>query len=393
MPNKAITVTQPSGGYRGEALATQPVVRVTDIDDNTNTTFTGIVFATPNSGSALLGTTSIAAVAGIATFTNLAFPTSGNANQIIFTPSSLISAISNTLTLLSPPNFYITQPVGTARNTAFSTQPVLTFRVGNVNSAIDTSITANVTASLVRNPPHCSTGESVSLIGTTTVAAVNGVATFTNLGVAGNIGDCFIVAFTSSRFNLSALETSGINLTGAVCDGSSFTCQVGDTGPGGGIIFYYSSVAFSCGLTLSSNCNYLEAAISSSDPQITWSTVGNQGIAVSGADASAIGAGHKNSDEIKLQSGNVAASSAAVYALDFSSGGKDDWYLPSKDEVNQMIAQKVLLDLQASGNAASRTYWSSTEIDASSAWGHPTNGSASTTAKIFAGRVRSIRAF
>ena len=52
---------------------------------------------------------------------------------------------------------------------------------------------------------------------------------------------------------------------------------VGNTGPGGGTIFYVASTPFYCGSTLSETCNYLEVAPSNwfadmGDPAISWST-------------------------------------------------------------------------------------------------------------------------
>jgi hypothetical protein len=57
---------------------------------------------------------------------------------------------------------------------------------------------------------------------------------------------------------------------------------------------------------------------------------------VFGANATAIGSGYQNTVDINAQAGNVAASSAAVYAFGYSNNGKSDWHLPSKDELNEL---------------------------------------------------------
>ena len=102
VPNKALIVTQPSGGMIDMALATQPVVRVADIDDNTNTTYTGSITATTSGG--LSGAT-VSAVGGIATYISLAVtsPPAGGNIQITFTPVGLIAATSNTIAISPKP--------------------------------------------------------------------------------------------------------------------------------------------------------------------------------------------------------------------------------------------------------------------------------------------------
>lgn len=63
--------------------------------------------------------------------------------------------------------------------------------------------------------------------------------------------------------------------------GTLATPEIGDSGPGGGTIFYETTTAFACGPTLSTTCNYLEAAPSDwtgsqGDPVMSWSTDENQ---------------------------------------------------------------------------------------------------------------------
>jgi len=71
--SKAMITTEPSGAVNGVALTTQPVIRVTDASGNTVTTSKVSVVASIASGSGTLnGTTTVAAVGGVAAFTNLA---------------------------------------------------------------------------------------------------------------------------------------------------------------------------------------------------------------------------------------------------------------------------------------------------------------------------------
>jgi hypothetical protein len=104
----------------------------------------------------------------------------------------------------------------------------------------------------------------------------------------------------------------------------------------------------------------LEAAPVGVEVQRTWATGANQSVAVTGADDTAIGTGGQNTAEIILQSGNVAATSAAAYCSDLVSGGKSDWFLPSKDELNQIYTNLYSASTPL-GGFSSADYWSSSE--------------------------------
>ena len=131
--------------------------------------------------------------------------------------------------------------------------------------------------------------------------------------------------------------------------------QVGDTGPGGGIVFYVN-------LDNPLGSQYLEAAPVAVEVQRTWATGGNQGAAVSGADGTANGTGEQNTADIVAQSGNVAVTSAAVYCSELVSGGQSDWFLPSKDELNLMYTNLHSASTPL-GGFSSGYYWSSSEYD------------------------------
>ena len=127
---KALMTTQPAGAVSGAAFTTQPVVRVTDVDGNTNTSFTGNVVASIATGTGTLGgTTTVAAVSGVATFTDLGILGLGNFT-LTFTPASLTPVTSNSFALGAAPvasKIAITRAaVGTQRKTAFTTQPQVT---------------------------------------------------------------------------------------------------------------------------------------------------------------------------------------------------------------------------------------------------------------------------
>jgi len=173
----------------------------------------------------------------------------------------------------------------------------------------------------------------------------------------------------------AALVTTSTSNTTATVDttcAAGGACVVGDTGPGGGIVFYVAPTRFtSKGSVCDAACKYLEAAPvgwitaatpagqtncgipGTRDPLCEWS--GNTTTRI-GITEVGIGSGYANTSAMIAQS-NVAGRAATV-ARAFQGGGKTDWFLPSKDELNLLYLQR-----SAIGGFASGYYWSSSEGD------------------------------
>lgn len=99
VPAKLGIVTQPAGAINGIAFTTQPTVEVEEASGVRVATATHTVTASVASGTGTLGgTTSVAAVAGVATFTNLAFVGTGDAT-LAFSTTGLTAANSGTITV------------------------------------------------------------------------------------------------------------------------------------------------------------------------------------------------------------------------------------------------------------------------------------------------------
>ena len=190
----------------------------------------------------------------------------------------------------------------------------------------------------------------------------------------------------------AAATTTTVALTCA----TGGTCAVGDTGPGGGIVFYvHASGTFACGATLASTCKYLEAAPTTganswTDARYAWS--GNTSVEIgSTAQGQAIGTGYKNTEAIVTQSGggttvNKAGTIARAYR---GPNSLSDWYLPSKDELNELFLKKDTV-----GGFSTDFYWSSSEVAAVTARNQNfSNGNQGFNFKGNAYYVRPVRAF
>jgi len=102
-----------------------------------------------------------------------------------------------------------------------------------------------------------------------------------------------------------------------------------------------------------------------------------------------IGSGAQNT--IDIEAGCTTPRTAADICANLTLGGYSDWFLPSKDELNEMYLN---LHQQGLGGFATYVYWSSTEIDYVSAWGQDFNfGFQFGNFKYDFSAVRAVRAF
>jgi hypothetical protein len=163
------------------------------------------------------------------------------------------------------------------------------------------------------------------------------------------------------------------------------TCVVGDTGPGGGIVFYVHSGGgtFACGVALASTCRYLEVAPADIAGPHAWCSNTSD---LLNATYTAIGAGMENTTTADA----MCSTGAIRQAADYINNGKSDWHLPSLDELNELYDQRVVV-----GGLAPNAYWSSSEFDGSRTWrrAFSDGSSAGDGSKADPLQVRVVRAF
>jgi len=216
----------------------------------------------------------------------------------------------------------------------------------------------------------------------------------------------FTVTFTSPvavASNVAKLTLQSLGHVAGNCATENI-CSVGDTGPGGGTVFYASAAFTETGTACGSNCHYLEwAPVSWASTQSQNSSFIEPGTSTTDAGTyvqpvsllgsiSALGSGFNNT---YLMSGsgtssNNAAIASRLYAASDSSAGQ--WFLPSQQEAI-LQAQSTA---QSGGSFQNRYYWTSTESNASAQYevhmpdaGVSADAKGSTNSHLF----RPIRAF
>jgi len=166
--------------------------------------------------------------------------------------------------------------------------------------------------------------------------------------------------------------TNGSNLWNTSNPLSTSNLAIGDTYQGG-LVFY-----------LDGNGGGLIVAPSDQSTAADW---GCYGTVIPGADGTAIGTGAQNT--IDIEAGCTISGTAADICANLTLGGYSDWFLPSKDELNEMYLNKNSIT-----GINNLSYWSSTNYDNNLAWDQNLgNGIQNSSSKSYPYYVRAIRSF
>jgi alpha-tubulin suppressor-like RCC1 family protein len=180
-PTKVGFVVQPAVATAGALIS--PLIKVAIQDDQgrtvTSSTATVTLALGVNPGFAtLLGTTTVAAVSGVATFSDLRLERAAAGYTLAATSAGLAEATSSA---------FVVNPAAAAK-TAFVTQPSTAtagatmtpdVQVG-INDAFDNLVTSSTIPVTIAIGTNVGSG---TLSGTTTLAAAGGVATFTGISI------------------------------------------------------------------------------------------------------------------------------------------------------------------------------------------------------------------
>ncbi len=151
----------------------------------------------------------------------------------------------------------------------------------------------------------------------------------------------------------TATNTAGTSAVSAESAPVSTTFAIGSTGPGGGTVFYVTTVGFtSPGSACGTSCHYLEAR-PHNGTKVRWCQRNDR--RVDGTFGTAIGTGFSNT---KLMSDSSYCATGASISAKVASGGYSDWFLPSQDELKA---------LEGSNAGFGFMSWSSSQLNASTA--------------------------
>ena len=179
--NKLVWTTQPSNTGSGSAISASPAASIEDTYGNVVTSSSATVTAaigTNPGGGTLAGTTSVAAVSGVATFSNLSINKSGTGYTLTAASAGVTGATSSgfNITAGAPSKLAFVQgPSNVVAGSSIS--PSVTVAVEDAAGNTVTTSSAAVTVAVGTNP------SGGTLSGTTTVNAVSGIATFSTLSL------------------------------------------------------------------------------------------------------------------------------------------------------------------------------------------------------------------
>ena len=149
------------------------------------------------------------------------------------------------------------------------------------------------------------------------------------------------IALVAAFFGLYLLSSCNTPLK----NDDSNKVTIGSTGPGGGIVFYDKG-------TVSDGWQYMEVTKTDISVAIWWGGY----MTDVGATNTFIGSGNANTEVIV--SALTSYDTAASLCSNLVSGGKSDWFLPSKDELKMIYTNLIV---PGKMGLTSDKYWSSSQ--------------------------------
>jgi hypothetical protein len=219
-PVKLAFLVQPSAALTQAAISPAVKVSIEDASGNTVPTASNSVTVALTNGSGLGGTLTVTAQNGIATFSNLNLSSAGN-YTLLASSSGLSSAASASFTVSTPGSgsgaspvklAFLVQPSNALTQATIS--PAVQVAVENANGNVVSAGSDSLTLSLTNGS---------GLGGTLTAAALNGVATFSNLTMSTAGSGYMLLASspgltsaTSTSFTISAPSLGNVQPLGVI---------------------------------------------------------------------------------------------------------------------------------------------------------------------------------
>jgi hypothetical protein len=240
---------QPTNVAAGSSIAPAVQVTVQDAGGNTVTTATNSItmaIGTNPSGGALSGTTSVAAVNGVATFANLSINKSGTGYTLAASATGLTGTTSSAFNVVA----------GAAAKLVFAVQPSNVLTGAAIAPAVQVTIQDALGNTVIAavNPVTMAIGTNPSagtLSGTTTIAAVNGIAAFSTLSI-NKAGTGYTLTATAA--GLTSATSAAFNVNNPVPAVTSLVPANANTG-GAAFLLTINGTNFASGATVTFGSN------------------------------------------------------------------------------------------------------------------------------------------
>ncbi len=232
-------------------------------------------------------------------------------------------------------------------------------------------------------------------VGQGMIEQVDGKLAFSKVITGLPDGTLDFMVWTGSTFGDADTVLGFGGATQFITDDTSITIPVGTAtggrkGPAtGGIIFNVTK----SDMGIKTGWTYLEAAPNDQGYGMEWSNI-TTGIGTD-AQGTTVGTGQANTTTILVQNTfvnpdiGICTSGAAFFCDSLVLGGYNDWFLPSKDELNAMYRKKADI-----GGFAPAWYWTSSESYTYYAWlQNFSDGTQEHSCKAGSGDVRAVRVF
>ncbi len=221
----AFTIQPDGSATGGVAFPTQPQVTIEDAGGNltgTGTTSITLAIGTNGGGGTLSCTTNPKrATAGVDTFGGCAITLAGNGYTLTAAAGGLTGATSTPFNVsVGPESKLVFTPQPPATTQAGSTMATFAVSVEDAGGDVVTTSTDSITMAISTNPAP---GTGV-LSGTTTVSAINGVASFVGLSIdKANTG--YRLTPTDNTTTLTATASNTFNITAGTATQLAFTTE------------------------------------------------------------------------------------------------------------------------------------------------------------------------
>ncbi len=362
---------------------TAPATTTTAVSATTTTTVAPVVPGTPGTPTGVAGNTQVTVSVTAGTGgTPTSYTITKSTDGVNYSTGCTVTGASGSCVVTGLTNgttyFFKTTATNSAGTSSLSSASASVTpatvpgapTIGTATIASATSVTVSCTGPLQTTPAGSNGGAAIDSY-TFTSSPAGGTVTINSLtcttttipGLTTGTAYTFTVTATNSA-GTSVASAASNSVTPAITCATGGTCILGNTGPGGGRVFYVSAANFtSTGSACGTACKYLEyaptgwivattpagqtncaaiAGTSSNDPKCQYVPTGALTSTLlwpttcppPSCTAMNIGSGHSNTTTWLGQS--ASAGYAPTVARAYQGGGLTDWHLPSKHELNQM---------------------------------------------------------